>query len=353
MASTGLDDLRADLEFQREFVRSVPSYYSLLALLSDALDEEVAPRLEPLWRGREFLARYERPLLLLGGLRFAALGKGPSGPLYASLVDPGTPEALTREALTEALHDESVWHAAATRKIQTNEVSRAVCWLWVAALVQSRRQDATFALYDVGASAGLNLLGDRLPMPWTDGSGEPLLSGEPPAVSSRVGFEKTPVDPLDTEDARWLAACLWPGQRDRLKNLERALAVARELAESSAPLIIEQANIGDVPSRLAAPESHAIAYQTIVRDYVEEGEFARYRAGMADWLGSNPGSTFWVELELLHDGSPPETSCAITVHVASAPGSEPLSFELGRCHPHPSVIRVRAGEVGRFLATLA
>jgi hypothetical protein len=161
-----------------------------------------------------------------------------------------------------------------------------------------------------------------------------------------------PIDPLDDEDARWLTACLWPGQDTRLENLRRALDAARRLANSPERLRVERASVGDVPLLLGAPQSHAIAYQTVVRDYLAADELARYQSGMLDWLRANPASTFWVELELAQDDSPPETSAAITVQVAAAPESEPESFELARCHPHPSVIQVQKDEVARFLEAL-
>lgn len=353
MASVGVDGLASDLEFQRAFVRAVPSYHCLLELLHSSLDGALVARLEPLWRGRVFLARYERPLLLLGALRFAALRAGPGGSLYASLVEPGTPETLSRAALLRALDDEVVWHAIATRRVQTNEVSRAVCWLWIAQLVNSRHPEATFDLYDVGASAGLNLLGDELPMPWTDADGQPLFQRQAtPTIRARVGFEKNPIDPLDAEDARWLRACLWPGQHERLRNLELALGAARALADRGDTIRIEPATVREVPARLLPPSDHAIAYQTLVRDYVDADEFARYRAGMLAWLSAHPRRAFWVELELRHDDSPPETSCSIAVHVAPGGARPPVGFELGRCHPHPSLLHVREDAVGAFLEVL-
>ena len=55
--------------------------------------------------------------------------------------------------------------------MKTNETSRALAWLWPASLAGGGRR---IALADVGASAGLNLVADALPNPWTTEDGSPL-----------------------------------------------------------------------------------------------------------------------------------------------------------------------------------
>ncbi len=41
-----------------------------------------------------------------------------------------------------------------------------------------------------------------------------------PEVVVRVGVDLDPVDVTDADDARWLRACLWPDQPERLARLE-------------------------------------------------------------------------------------------------------------------------------------
>jgi hypothetical protein len=167
-----------------------------------------------------------------------------------------------------------------------------------------------------------------------------------------VGFEKSPIDPLNDDDAMWLRACIWPGQRDRLRRFEAALEAYRGLAQSATPVKVERASVGDVPARLAEFEGSAIAYQTIVRDYLDPLERERYVAGMNTWLRQHPGMAHWVELELAGDQQPPDRSCAITVHVADSAG-EVHSLALGRCHPHPRVIAIHTGQVESFRQLVA
>jgi len=47
-----------------------------------------------------------------------------------------------------------------------------------------------------------------------------------PEVVARVGVELDPVDVTDADDARWLRACLWPDQPERVARLEAEMALA-------------------------------------------------------------------------------------------------------------------------------
>ncbi len=345
----GTDGLRGELGVQRDFLKeSVPAYARLLEWLPDLLERHFVERLSAAWAGRTFGAVYERPVLLLAALRYASLCGGADHPLFAGLVEPADASALSVSALSSALDDERFWHAVAARRVQTNEVSRAVCWVWVAALRAQVEPDVPVNLFDVGASAGLTLSGDRLEPYWRDSQGSVWLSGMPlPPIRARVGFEKHPVNLDDEDDVRWLEACIWPGQQERIHRFARALAAYRSLAHSDAPIRVECASVGEVAARIQAFQGSAIAYQTIVRDYLEPDERERYVSDMRRWLRAHPVTANWVELELPHDGQPAPRSCAITVHVADWSGLV-HSFELARCHPHPDVLDVDEAQVQAF-----
>jgi hypothetical protein len=131
----------------------------------------------------------------------------------------------------------------ATRKIsQTNEVGRgsylvqALGWLG---------DEAEFsAVVEVGASAGLLLnfdrycykFGDR----WFGDPASPVkvrveqvgeraapVSNVARSPSVRVGLDIESVDIFDDDDVRWLRACIWPDQAERVQRYLAAVEIAR------------------------------------------------------------------------------------------------------------------------------
>ncbi|HEX9622367.1 MAG TPA: DUF2332 family protein [Polyangiaceae bacterium] len=346
--------LGAALEAQRGFVaESVPVYARLLELLSEELERGLDVRLDAAWAGRRFFAGYDRPLLLLAALRASALREGPSHPLHAAVVGDAGPELLDAAALASALSDDyhDLWQTLRERSVQTNETTRAVAWLWPASLLGRAFSGLDLDLYDVGASAGLNLLGDRLPFIWQDELGAPLV-GALPCVRSRLGYDASPLDASSEEARNWLRACVWPGQAARIERLEVAFAAWDSLAAAGAPPKVVRARASHVPDMLPrAGDCTACAYQTLMRDYLPPDEARAYSAGMRRWLHESTGLPLWVELENTLDGSPPETSTALVVHLAGH-RDESLDFELARCHPHPSKLRVDRGALEALVREL-
>jgi len=220
-----IDGLFEDMARQRAFVATrCPPYERLLGLLPDALPLE---RLARAWQGRRFGGHYERPLLLLACLRDDALEEGPTHPLHALVGPAADPEAASLPRVREALDaDRPVWQKLARRHVQTNETGRAVAWLWPAHLLGHRLTEP-LSLVDVGASAGLNLVADELPRIWSREGGGALAVDPLPPLGQRTGFDLRPLDVADDLDARWLRACVWPGQTERLDRLERAIAAWR------------------------------------------------------------------------------------------------------------------------------
>ncbi len=344
--------LLSDMQWQRSFLeQSAPVYGRLLTLLVDALPVGLSARLELAWRDRQFVARYERPLLLLAALRYVALRGGAKRPLYRALVDPVDPSELTSAVLAQALREPELWKVLATRQVQTNELSRCVVWRWVAELVVESHPEARFSLFDVGASAGLNLVGDGLDVRWRTADGRSLAETDLRSrVDARLGFDRNPLDALEPTDATWLRACVWPGQLQREGRLSEALEAFRLLARRGEGPRVIAAPVESVPSQLAFQTSHAIAYQTVVRDYVPPRELSRYRAGMARWLEQHPRRALWVELEPSDDGSVPDRAVALSV--ALCRGGEVEVFALARCHPHPSVLEVSESAVSALVEAL-
>jgi hypothetical protein len=358
MGHSGITGFREDLTLQRDFVVSrVPVYGPLIDLILSTLDGPIGDRLAAAWSHRTFSAWYERPLLLLGALRNDALREGVTHPLWLAI---GTdePDVRTVEtaALEAALSPERsiVWQVLTHRFVQTNETSRAVAWLWPAALAAELHPQRSVALYDIGCSAGLNLVADRLPAMWQRDDGTPVPVAPLPPIELRTGFDLRPVDVREDEQARWLRACVWPGQRRRLERLGHAIREFRELVDRGAGPALCALAVGDVPAALppsTAAGPRIIAYQTVMRDYVDQDEYAAYTRGMERWLAAcHPGSALWMELEVSRTPNAVEPF-DLTAHVRLTDGRV-AALILASCEPHPRMLRVQAAAVEQLRHTL-
>jgi hypothetical protein len=326
----------------------VPSHQRIGQELLAILDQDAAVRdaIEEAWRGRSFPASYARPLLLLAALRADALIEGPTHPLWPAIAEePPRPETVTRAAVVAALSPRraALYQRLRTRSVQTNETSRAVAWLWPAHLVAR----GPLTLVDVGASAGLNLVADQLPAPWTLPDGTPVPVSEVTAPV-RIGFDATPLDVTDPESMAWLEACVWPGEPHRLERLRAAGAAMRAARLGPNPPRVMQALAQDIPAALPRT-GLVLAYQTVFIDYVEPAARAAYVEGMRAWLAAAP-SALWVELESGAQATP-EWPAVIR---ATTRGPDSLeTLVLARCAFHPSVIDPDPGAVARLRAIFA
>ena len=125
---------------------------------------------------------------------------------------------------------------------QTNEVGRAAALM--GGLLHLRHR-LPVRLFEIGSSAGLNLLADR----FAYGDSSSRIFGDPTSavhladawrgrplepwfdleVVERLGSDVMPVDVRTTEGRLTLTAYVWPDQRERLERLRGALAVAQEM----------------------------------------------------------------------------------------------------------------------------
>jgi hypothetical protein len=290
------------------YARVVDELLGLLAGHGEPSDA-VRGALEADWGERSFDASYDRPLLLFAALRDDALHSGPDHPLWEVLgADAVLPHTVTRDRVAAALAPERARvHASLRRRsVQTNETSRAVAWLWPAHLVGAGAETSgvarPIALVDVGASAGLNLLADRLPAIWKDDRGGDLPVARDPQVRLRLGIDKHPLDALDPETALWLEACIWAGELDRIARLRAGIDALRAARERGDAPELVGAEARAVPSivaertRALPPGTLVLAYQTMSIEYFPPEERAAYGAGMRSWLASAPNGC-WLELE--------------------------------------------------------
>jgi hypothetical protein len=354
VARVGTAGLDEDLSRQREAMggRSAP-YERALRLLPEVLASPAGRFVEAAWEHRRFPAWWDRPLLLLAALRDDALAEGAPHPLFEGFAAPDPdPGAVSAERLAAALdgtHD-GVFDALAHRGVQTNDASRAIAWLWPAAIARADDGGRRLAIAEIGASAGLNLVADALPPLWVASDGGPLELARDARPVARLGLDPAPLDVFREADARWLYACLWPGERARAQRLEASLAAFREARiRPDAPVILP-VTATMVPARLdllsgAETGALVLAYQTMLREDLEPGERAEYEDGMREWVASHPpGRCLWIELEPATGRLDRPSPAALVAHVRS-PWGEVRELELARAAQHPLRIEVRRPEV--------
>jgi hypothetical protein len=357
-AFAGVDGLADDLAQQRALVGDSNKIYQQLLIELDAVlcgpnaNGAIVDRLDRAWRERRFTAFYERPLVLLASLRTDAISTGEKHPLAAALARDDSPDvaAVTRANVLEAMSPDrlALWLMIATRRIQTNEVGRAVAWRWPAALAACHDGARPIALVDVGSSGGLNLIADRVPEDWVDLNGALLPVVRKPKVVSRIGFDTQPLDFHNDEDVHWARSCIWPGELARLQRFDNAIKAFRSLGPDDAPVTLHRLNATLVPARLpeilrSIPgEAVLLIMQTLVRAYMDSERRDAYTRAMRNWIAATPrGRVAWIELEL-EPGVPGEMPATITAHIPDGDGGV-ADIVLARCSYHPREIDVRPG----------
>ncbi len=218
-------------------------------------------------------------LRLAGGLH--ALARSRQGDL-AAFYPPNTPprdDAVLWRAIHAALlRDAETLDGWLDGPPQTNEVGRSSA-LMAGLLVLADRFGLPFALYELGASAGLNTILDRygfqLGRTRAGAADSPVRlapewrGGSPPAAEVRVvrrrGVDRQPLDPRSAITRERLQAYVWAEQRERLARLGAALELA-----AADPAPVDEADAADWLEAQLSPEPepgvcrvvmHTIAFQ--------------------------------------------------------------------------------------------
>jgi hypothetical protein len=219
-------------------------------------------------------ARKRHPLVILAALHDLALAGRASA--LAAAYAAGDGDAAAAAAIDTLLRmTDSVVAIGARRRTPTNETGR--CAVLYPAIAEAARRVGANAvgLIDVGSSAGFNLNVDRVGITYSNGQtlGDPssvvqlsssIVGDRPipvramPEVVARVGVDLDPVDVTDADDARWLRACLWPGQPERLARLEAEIA----LAASAPPVLLPGDAVEVLPDAFARVPADALPVVT-------------------------------------------------------------------------------------------
>jgi hypothetical protein len=215
-------------------------------------------------------ARRRHPTVILAALHDLALAG--HAPALAAAYAAGDGEAAAGAAIEALVRmTDMVVATAGRRPVRTDETGHGAV-LYPAIAEAARRAGAqAVGLIDVGCSAGLNLNVDRVGITYGNGQllgdpsspvqlaasavgGRPIPARAMPEVVARLGIDPDPVDVTDTDDARWLRACLWPDQPERAARLAAEIA----LAATAPPLLLRGDALELLPGALARVPADAL-----------------------------------------------------------------------------------------------
>jgi hypothetical protein len=207
---------------------------------------------------------------------FGEVDAAGTSPLYERVAVAADGDAAAGAAIDTLLRmTDSVVAIAVRRQTRTNETGR--CAVLYPAIAEAARRVGANAvgLIDVGCSAGLNLNVDRVGITYSNGQslGDPsspvqlsssIVGDRPiparamPEVVARVGVDLDQFDVTDADNARWLRACLWPDQPERLALLEAEMA----LAAAAPPLLLQGDAVEVMPDAFARVPADALPVVT-------------------------------------------------------------------------------------------
>ena len=218
--------------------------------------------------------RKRHPTVILAALHDLALaGRAPA---LAAAYAAADGDAAAGAAVDTLLRmTSSVVAIAVRRPVRASETGRCAVLYPAIAEAAHRAGANAVGLIDVGCSAGLNLNVGRVGITYSNGQslGDPsspvqlsssIVGGRPiparamPEVVVRVGVGPDPVDVTDAADARWLRACLWPGQPDRAARLDAEIA----LAAAAPPLLLQGDAVEVMPGAFARVPAGALPVVT-------------------------------------------------------------------------------------------
>lgn len=315
------------------------------AALCSTIGERIDPRTEVGarvlgWPGEPDGWADGLPLRLCGGLH--ALVRRGDAPELATCYPPNRlPDEDTLWAAVDTTLEQAALLPWLANPPQTNEVGRSNA-LMSGLLVIAATLGKPMHLYELGASAGLNLILDRYGFDLGGTRAGDIVSplqlkpewkGPPPPsapvqVVQRQGVDIQPMDVV--RDRERLLAYIWADQKKRMEQLEIALALAAsdppEIEAGDAADWVEATLSTDPVSGVARVVMHSVAYQ-----YFTEATQQRIARHMAKTgARATPDAPLaWLRFE--KDAKDSQTTLRVTLY----PGEARL---LARCQPHGSAI---------------
>jgi hypothetical protein len=194
---------------------------------------------------------------------------------------------------------------------QTNEVGRCAPLLAGLLHIAAVHPALPVRLWEIGASAGLNLYVDRYRVGRHGPAGAPIVAERPwrgrgpatapPVITARAGCDPEPVDPRTPGGKLTLASSVWADQRDRSVRLRRVLDAVADW-----PFLVERSPASDwLRERLAVPAPQpcvTVVWHSVVWQYLSEPERVAVSATLeragARATGQRPLVRLYLEPEL-------------------------------------------------------
>jgi hypothetical protein len=282
-------------------------------------------------------------LRLVGGLhRLAFDGTAPElSRWYPSTGGAWDTEAAWADIAGAAKAHHARLTAALERVPQTNEVGRSAALIG-ALLRLVDRSPMPVRLFEIGASAGLNLRADQYLYRYADGQWGPAGSAvviddawqglRPPDVPLRIverhGFDIAPVDAISADGRLTLLSYVWPDMPVRLHRLQGAIDIARRV-----PAGLDRMSAGAAVGGLRLVRGTlTVLWHSITWQYLPDDERAAVTDRAAE-LGERADTAtpfVWLCLEPIR--RTPDRPHEFVVRARSWPdGTDEI---LGVCSPH-------------------
>lgn len=337
----------------------------MYALLADRMAEDVVAGgviAEVLGRWLDAPADDAVTLRLLGGVHRLVLQRRsaelavwyPSVGGRVDVDDPSAAEGLWRAFETAcAAHRETLSNGL-SQPPQTNEVGRS------AGLAGALRHLAAVALgpaehgvrlFEIGASAGLNLRPDRVRVTSADSGDQvgpvdspvvlrggwsgigPGAGRAVPPVIERAGCDRHPLDPSTVEDRITLTSYTWPDQRERLERLRGAFLLA-----AAEPVPVVHADAADWVRRVRPAEgAWTVLWHSVMWQYLSQQDRQRTSDVIGQLAARASGRAPVAEVSFEPseaDGGPGSGGGGFAVTVTTWTGSDPTTVQLGRAPGH-------------------
>lgn len=282
------------------------------------------------------------PLRLLGGLHRLVLD-GRAARLrrwYPSAGGSWDAGLAWPEILDTAAGHADTLRAALGQPPQTNEVGRSAAL--IGGLLRINESGLPIRLFEIGASAGLNLRADQYcyrfagsqwgpadaPVTIDDAWRGALPPGRGVRIVERRGYDIAPIDVAGADGEMTVLSFVWPDQGARLARLRGAIEVARRV-----PARLERQTAATAVAGLRlADGALTVLWHSITWQYLSADERAAVRAEV-DALGAQADarSPFaHLTMEPTRDG--PRAPIRFKVRARSWPDGD--LHVLGECHPH-------------------
>jgi hypothetical protein len=280
------DAMARRIRWQADACRALgsPLYSGLLQLVADDVLDN-GPAGNVLAGHENDAGQSALALRLMGGVHRIVLdGRAPGLAAFYPSVGGSGSAAAAWPALRSVLSS----HRGELRTLldqppQTNEVGRAACLIGGLLHIASR-WPGPLRLFEIGASAGLNLRADqfRVALPGGRGVGpidSPVVLDDawdgalPPIDASldvieRAGCDTAPLDPTTDEGRLRLMSYVWPDQQARLERLRGALDVAARV-----PAEVRQERATDFVRRLdLTVDTTTVVWHSVMWQYLSRDE---------------------------------------------------------------------------------